>query len=176
MHRSHREEAWTSTSRDSGPTVSYHGAASSLRAALRPLKMLAAVLAAVAAAQAGATVQAQPWAVQIAPDAPAVERFAARELQSLLSGLCPRLPEPAPRQLRAPQPPTTLLLGYAAVRRALPPSRLPLLSELGDEGFVLGSLSAGGGPAYVLSGGEGAARRERAKAKHGTVRHDARRC
>ena len=130
----------------------------SLRAALRPLKMLAAVLAAVAAAQAGATVQAQPWAVQIAPDAPAVEHFAARELQSLLSGLCPRLPEPAPRRLRAPQPPTTLLLGYAAVRRALPPSRLPLLSELGDEGFVLGSLSAGGGPAYVLSGGEGAAR------------------
>lgn len=102
-----------------------------------------------------ATEAPQQWRIVLGPSASIIEEFAASELQTTLSELCP----PATTMAAADQ--VTLYVGYSAAAQVLPAENRSLLANLGDEGYTLGALQ---NPvdhpraAYVVAGGENSAR------------------
>ena len=97
----------------------------------------------------------EPWRVVLGPNASSAEVFAAAELQTMFSELCPAVKTTVPR-------PLVLHIGYGAAAQALSAANSSLLlSGLGDEGYVMGALphpAAQPPAAYILAGGEGSAR------------------
>ena len=99
------------------------------------------------------------WTVDVAATAPAVEKFAASELRSVLAALCPQQQHRRQRQPPATPPATVFHVGFSAAQAALGgPSKGRLLRGLGDEGFLMGSVGTPPAPAFVLAGGDGSAR------------------